>query len=107
MTSGKLDIVRDVLQECGIERGGFIESQWRYQSRFGAPRRRGFGHDGHAASRGRREGSYGVRHPVAAGMVRACEASLTRLALIISISTCCTGRMGSPTSPALWLGPGR
>ena len=66
MTSGKLDIVRDVLQECGIERGGFIEGQRRYQSRFGATRRRGFGHDGHAASRGRLEGWYGGRHPVAA-----------------------------------------
>jgi hypothetical protein len=67
-----LRIVRD-------ERGGFIEGQRRYQSRLGATRRRGFGHNGDTASRGRLEGWFGGRHPVAAGIARACEASLTRL----------------------------
>ena len=54
-------------------------------------------------------------HVTGNGIARACEASLTRLGTddldlyllhwpngVTDLSTCCTGRMGSPTSPALW-----
>ena len=39
-------------------------------------------------------------HVAGNGIARACEAASLVSVLIISISICCTGQMGSPTSPA-------
>jgi len=43
-------------------------------------------------------------HVAGNGIARACEASLARLALIISICTCCTGQLRTPSSPGSWRG---
>src|SRR5437762_2744745 len=41
-------------------------------------------------------------HVTGDGIARACEASLGRLGIIISIFTCCTGQAARRTYPALW-----
>jgi len=55
MTCRQQQIVGDIAQECGVERGGFLEGQRRHQSRLGASGRRSFGHDRDAARARRRD----------------------------------------------------
>src|ERR1700734_1769952 len=51
MPSGEEEVIGDVAEESGIERGCFIEAQRRHQAGLGAPWRRRLCHEGNAARR--------------------------------------------------------
>ena len=69
------DILRNIPEKCGVEGGGFLVIQGRYQPCFGPPRRGRLGHYGNTAQRrpccdrigqtapGRLAAAIGVLHP--------------------------------------------
>ena len=87
VTPGPQNIVGDVLQERGVERRRLVERERRHEPRLGPARRRRLGHDGDAATRGRR-----------LGCRRRCVARLDRLGFAVE-TICTVHAMPPPKNP--------